>query len=96
MTELKIVATIVVKEKFKQDVLKAFHNVVDGTRQEEGNVSYELHEDTTNPLKYIILEVWKSDKAIDLHNESAHFNEFKNAIDGKVDSLSIDIIRKVY
>jgi len=95
MAELKIVAVIVVKPEYKEDVLKALYKVVDETRKEEGNVSYDLHEDINNPLKYIILEVWKSDKAIDIHNESIHFGEFKNAIDGKIDSLSIDTIRKI-
>jgi len=96
MNELKIVATIVVKEEYKDELLVALKKVVDETRKEPGNISYELHEDTTNLLKYVILEVWKSAEVIDLHNESIHFGEFKKAIDGKIDSLTIDVIRKVY
>lgn len=96
MTELKIVASIVAKEGYQEDVLKAMQNVVNETRKEDGNVSYDLHQDTTNPMKYIILEVWKSQEAIDLHNASAHFGIFKKAIDGKIDSLSIDVVKKVY
>lgn len=96
MTELKIIAVISLKEEYKEDVLKAIHNVVDHTRQEEGNVSYELHENITNPLEVTILEVWKSQQAIDHHNATAHFNNFVKAIDGKINGLKIDIIRKIY
>ena len=95
MSELKIVATIVVKKDFQEEVLKAMYKVVDETQKEAGNISYILHQDTTNPLKYIILETWKSQESIDSHNNSDHFNKFKQAIDGKLDGLAIDIIKAI-
>ncbi|GHV03500.1 antibiotic biosynthesis monooxygenase [Campylobacterota bacterium] len=96
MSELKIVAAIAVKQQFQNEIVEALKTVVDATRKEAGNVSYDLHQDLTNPLKYTILEVWKSQAAIDEHNESAHFKAFVAAIDGKIDSLSVDVIKKVY
>ena len=94
--ELKIVATItVLKEEYRKDVEKAMYAVVDGTHTEEGNVLYELHQDTQNPLVYVFIEVWKSQAAIDSHNISAHFQTFASAIEGKV-GLNINIIRKIY
>lgn len=96
MMELKIVAVIVAKAAYQSELEKIFHTVVDETRKEPGNVSYDLHQDISNPLKYTILEVWKSQAAIDLHNESAHFKAFVAAVDGKIDSLTVDVIRKVY
>lgn len=96
MTELKIVAVIAVKAAFQSELEKVFHTVVDETRKEAGNVSYDLHQDTKDPLKYTILEVWKSQDAIDEHNESAHFKAFVAAVEGKVDSLTVDVIKKVY
>lgn len=96
MTELKIIAVIAVKAVYRKEMEEILHTVVDGTRKEEGNISYDLHQDCQNPLKYTILEVWKSQAAIDLHNESAHFKAFVKAIEGKVDSLAVDIIKQVY
>lgn len=96
MTELKIVAIIVVKAAYQTELEKVFHTVVDETRKEPGNVSYDLHQDTSNPLKYTILEVWKSQAAIDEHNASAHFKAFVAAIEGKVEGLTVDIIKKIY
>lgn len=96
MMELKIVAVIVVKAAYKEELEKVFHTVVDETRKEAGNVSYDLHQDCKDPLKYTILEVWKSQTAIDEHNESAHFKAFAAAIEGKVDSLTVDVIKKIY
>lgn len=96
MTELKIVAVIVVKPAHQEELEKVFHTVVDETRKEAGNVSYDLHQDVSNPLKYTILEVWKSQDAIDEHNNSNHFKAFVEAVEGKVDSLTVDVIKKVY
>ncbi|MFI3327936.1 MAG: putative quinol monooxygenase [Rikenellaceae bacterium] len=96
MSELKIIATIVAKEEFASDVRTSLNAVVDGTRTEEGNVSYVLHQDVKNPLKYVIIEVWKSLDAIDAHNATAHFNEFVKSIDGKMESLDVSIIKEIY
>lgn len=94
--ELKIVAVITVKTEFKAELEKVFRTVVDETRKESGNVSYDLHQDSQNPLKYTILEVWKSQTAIDEHNASAHFKAFVSAVDGKIDSLTVDVIKQIY
>jgi len=96
MNELKIVAVITIKQEYRDELLSAIHKLVDATRKEDGNISYDLHQNVNNPAEYTIIEVWKSEQAIDIHNASTHFNEFKNAIDGKINSLKIDVIKKIY
>lgn len=96
MIELKIIAAITVKADFQKEMEEIFYAVIDGTRKEEGNISYDLHQDVKNPLKYTILEVWKSQEAIKIHNETPHFKTFVKAIEGKVEGLVVDIVKKVY
>lgn len=96
MEELKIVATITAKAEFVDEIKQALHTVAGATRKEEGNISYVLHEDVSDMTKLVLLEVWKSQEAIDIHNASAHFSAFKVAIDGKLEGLSINVIRKIY
>lgn len=96
MNELKIVATVIVNKEFENELLTVFRNLVDETRKEEGNISYDLHKDLKNPLKYIILERWKSQEAIDLHNDTKHYKSFAGSLKGKIESLNVDIIQKVY
>lgn len=83
--ELVIVAHVTVKQGYQAELEKAFKAVVDGTRKEEGNISYILHQDVNNPMKYTFVEIWKSQEAINAHNSSAHFQEFAKAINGKAD-----------
>jgi len=80
---LTIVATVTVKPEYREDVLKAIKTVVDATRKEQGNIFYDVFEDVKNPLKFVFIETWKSQAAIDSHNQSAHFNNFVKAVDGK-------------
>ena len=80
---LTIVATVTVKPEYKEDVLKAIQTVVDATRKESGNIFYDVFEDVKNPLKFVFIETWKSQAAIDSHNQSTHFKDFVKAVDGK-------------
>ena len=80
---LTIVASITVKPEFKEEVLKAIQKVVSATRKEPGNIFYDVFEDVNNPLKFVFIETWKSQAAIDSHKKSAHFNEFVKAVEGK-------------
>ena len=92
--ELVIVAHITVKAENKDVLMKALEKVVAGTRTEAGNVAYDLYVDTSNPLKFTLIEVWKSQKAIDEHNQTAHFKEFVKAIEGKAD-LDVSVIKQL-
>lgn len=94
--ELKIVATIEAKAQYRDKLIEIIYTLVDKTRKEDGNISYELHQDVKNQLKFIIIEVWKDQQAIDAHNASDHFKAFVSGIEGKVDSLTVDVIKPIY
>lgn len=96
MSKLKIIATINVKPEFKADIFDMLKTVTNASRKEEGNISYILHEDINNSSKVIILEEWKSQEAIDFHNQTDHFLLLKTELGKKADSLMIDIIRESY
>ena len=91
--KLIIVATVIVKQEYKDEVLKAIKAVVDASSKEPGNIFYDVFEDVSNPLKFVFIETWKSQAAIDSHNKTAHFNEFVKAIDGKT-SLDVSILKQ--
>jgi quinol monooxygenase YgiN len=92
---LTIIANVTIKAEYKDDVLKAVKSVVEATRKEEGNIFYDVFEDVSNPLKITFIETWKSQKAIDSHNNSTHFKDFAKAIDGK-SSLSVSILKQKF
>jgi quinol monooxygenase YgiN len=92
---LTIVATITMKPEYKAEILKAVKTVVDATRKEPGNIFYDVFEDVKDPLKLTFIETWKSQSAIDSHNNSAHFKAFAKAVEGKA-TLEASILRQKF
>lgn len=95
MSKLMIIATIVVKESALELIKPIFKDVVDATRREEGNISYELNQDINQPNKFVMVEVWSSQNAIDAHNASDHFQKFAADAKDLLESLDVAVIKKV-
>ncbi|WP_338542900.1 putative quinol monooxygenase [Paenibacillus tundrae] len=69
-------AHLQVKPDQEQAFLAATKELVAATRQEEGNISYELLKHTEQEQKYTMVELWKDEAATASHNASAHFQAF--------------------
>jgi quinol monooxygenase YgiN len=91
--ELVIVAHITTTAEYQAGIEKVFQDVVAGTRQEEGCVSYVLYQHNDNPLKYTFIEEWVSQSAIDAHHNSAHYKAFAAATNGKVE-VEVYVMKK--
>jgi quinol monooxygenase YgiN len=91
---LTIVANVSVYPEFKDELLAAIEAVVKATRQEEGNISYDVFEDINNPLRFTFIETWKSSGAIAAHNASIHFAEFARALENKADLEAFTLKQK--
>ena len=89
MSNIKIVATVTVKPEHSEALAALFKDLVKASRAEEGNISYDLHQEIGKPHRFIFVENWKSQAAVDAHNASSHFQAFVKAIDGKTEHLEI-------
>jgi quinol monooxygenase YgiN len=92
---LTIVATITMNPEYKAEIIKVVKTVVDATRKEPGNIFYDVFEDVKDPLKLTFIETWKSQSAIDSHNNSAHFKEFAKAVEGKA-TLEAHVLKQKF
>ncbi|HGM0547709.1 TPA: putative quinol monooxygenase, partial [Neisseria gonorrhoeae] len=45
--------------------------------------------------RFVFVENWKSQAAIDEHNASAHFQAFVQSVDGKTEALEIVLMNEV-
>lgn len=95
MSEVRIVATLVVKAEYKDSVYEALKEVIAPSRQEAGNISYELHQDLANDNTYVFFEKWQSQQAVDTHNQSEHFKTLLSKIDNKLDLLDIKLLKVI-
>ncbi|AKJ42205.1 putative quinol monooxygenase [Pragia fontium] len=96
MSEITIVATLTIKSDFQAPLMEQLKKLVDSSRAEEGCLQYDLHQDKENPLVYVFIERWASQPILDAHNQSEHFTSFAQFTKGKIESLNINLMSKVY
>lgn len=69
--------TIVAKKTIKIDKKEKFKNLanklIEESRKETGCLEYDLYEDLRNSNIVAFIEVWESEEAIKLHNNTVHF-----------------------
>ena len=69
--------TIVAKNLIKKGKTEEFkilaERLINESRKEGGNISYNLYEDFKNSNILTFIEEWESEEAIKLHNNSKHF-----------------------
>lgn len=86
---LTIVAQILVKEEHRESVKAVLLNLLDMTRAEEGNISYDLHQDNEDPNLFLFHERWVNQDYLQKHSQSAHFIQFQEATEGKLEDFTV-------
>ncbi|WP_440118541.1 putative quinol monooxygenase [Paenibacillus sp. QZ-Y1] len=69
-------AHLQVKPDQEQAFLAAAKDLVSATRNEEGNLMYDLVKSTEHEQHYTMIELWKDEAANAAHNTSPHFQAF--------------------
>ena len=69
-------ATIVVKPGKVADFIEAAKSMIESSNAEPGCESYMFYQDPYENTRFIAVEFWKDQTAIDLHNNSNHFKAF--------------------
>ena len=78
-----VFATIIAQPGKAEDVRAALVGLVESTRDEEGTVQYQLHEDAKKEGEFHFFEVYKDHAAFGTHAKSAHLK----ATFGKIGEL---------
>lgn len=72
---LTVVAKAMVKEEKIEEFKKYADEIMKETRKEEGNISYNLYEDSKNSNILTFIEFWRSEEDLQKHFNSKHFKE---------------------
>ncbi len=95
MKTIKIIATIIAKTEHRNSVLNAIQTLVVESRKESGCISYDLHCDITNPNKFVILEHWRSQEDIDIHNQTPHFKALGSKTEGMTEGIDATLVKEI-
>ncbi len=89
MSAFTIVAEIVAKPDSVDAVLSELLKIIEPTRNEEGCISYHLHQDTEKPNLFVFIENWKNTQAFEAHLATPHFIALVAAINNINDGITI-------
>ncbi|MDE3314893.1 putative quinol monooxygenase [Lacticaseibacillus zeae] len=87
--------TLKVKPELTDEYRHFISLLVEGSRAEAGNLSYDHFQSLTDPNKYEIIEHWQDAAAVELHNQTAHFQKFLAGIDDFL-AEPLEIVRMDY
>ena len=94
---LKIVARMKVKEERVETFKTLFKELVESTVKEEGNVSYTLNVSNKYPQRFLLIEVWKDQAALDKHMASEPFKRLLPQISEQLDgNMSADFCTELF
>ncbi|MGG1685977.1 putative quinol monooxygenase [Pseudalkalibacillus sp. NRS-1564] len=94
MEQIAVTAILKPKTGKEENVLSVLQEVLKGSRNEEGNIQYDVHqsiEDTT----FVIYEVWENQQAIETHINSEHYEKYRKDIGDLIDSREVYKMKKL-
>ena len=62
------------------NILEEIRPLIHSSREESGNISYDLYKDIEKENVYTMVEVWKDEAAVASHNTSEHFTSFVSKV----------------
>ncbi|WP_434362313.1 antibiotic biosynthesis monooxygenase [Parasalinivibrio latis] len=79
-----LIADIIAHPGKEKELEKSIFTVMAPTRKEPGCIQYDLHKDVEKPGKYIMYEIWESQKAIEQHIASEHVKTFLDEVNNNI------------
>ena len=71
---------VIAKLKLGETALRVFkrytQNLVEKSRAEDGNISYDLYQDVADKSVFLFIETYRNQEAVDLHFESEYLADF--------------------
>src|SRR5882672_3995285 len=64
----------------KDDAVGLLKSLGDASRRDDGNVRYEIVQQTNRPNHFTVIEIWASREALDAHGMAPHVREFRDKL----------------
>lgn len=77
---ITIVVNVEVNPDKIQEFIEATKKSQEGTLKEKGCLHYEILQDVATSNKFILIEKYESEDAINFHKETPYFQEWRNTV----------------
>ena len=93
--KLTIIARIEAKENNIELVKAEALKLIEPTRNEEGYIKYDLHQDDENSNVLVFIETWETKELWQKHVENMPLQNFLKVTDGLLSDLTITQLSKI-
>lgn len=90
MSQLIVIAKITAKSDQVDRVKSALLKLIEPTRQEDGCIQYDLHQDNEQPSIFVFYERWESRALLQAHMASEHIKIYIAESDGAIASFTLN------
>lgn len=73
--------TFIAKENDIEKMKELLITMVEPSKAEEGCLFYHICQLKENPKKFIVLESWRDEEALDFHKSTAHYKHYKSSFE---------------
>jgi quinol monooxygenase YgiN len=73
--------TFVAKDSGIEEMKALLKTMVQSSKNEEGCLLYDIFQLKDEPKKFIVVESWADEKALDGHKRSAHYKHYKESFE---------------
>lgn len=84
-----------IKETEREHFLQDINQLIESSRQETGCISYELFEATATENKFVMVETWADERAMELHNQNPVFQAFFQNVPNYVSAKPVVHVTKL-
>lgn len=89
MSEITIVASIHAASGHEADVESALEVLIRATHDEPGCIRYVLHRYRDDPAKFVLIEHWRDQDALDTHFRAEHMATFMTTVGSWLEGGSV-------
>ncbi len=83
-------------KKDKIDLVKSeLLKLIAPTREEQGCLQYDLHQDNENPAIFLFFEQWENRELWQIHMNNEHLKAFSDATDGAIESFVLNEMSRI-
>lgn len=80
MEKKTIVARMEIHQGKEKEFLTHAVELIKATRAEEGNITYDLYQNSENPAMFLFYEEYKDQTAMEKHASSSYLKKFGEAV----------------
>ncbi|MGD9489253.1 MAG: putative quinol monooxygenase [Calditrichaceae bacterium] len=96
MTKPLIITARIEAKKDNIDLVKSeLLKLIGPTREEQGCLQYDLHQDNENPAIFLFYEQWENRELWQNHMKNEHLTAYSDATDGAVESFVLNEMSRI-